>query len=161
MSTPALLDPSRRHYKAIVDMLNTALQVEQQDGRYKVYEGEVTDDETTIAYPYLVVWPPPGYRPTNLMAGDDGALTTTTQITAAGTSVDEVLAALDRAAAALHRKRPIIPGRSCGLISQDPAATPPQPDRDPTVRTPTGRPVFFSFIHVSLYTTAAPTGGTL
>lgn len=151
-------DVSRLHRQAIVDLLNDALIVEQAAGAYQVYVGEVTTAEADIAYPYLVVWPPPATRPTNTMAGYDGAATTTTQITAAGTTTDEVLTALDRAAAALHRRRPTIFGRRCGLITQLPTAEPPQPQRDDRVNTPTGRPVFYAPLLFSLYST--PTGGT-
>lgn len=151
-------DVSRLHGQAIVDMLNAALTVEQAAGAYRVYIGEVTTAEDTITYPYLVVWPPPVSRPTNTMAGSDGAATSTTQITAAGTTTDEVLAALDRAAAALHRRRPTIVGRRCGLITQLPTAEPPQPQRDDRVNTPAGRPVFYAPLLFSLYST--PTGGT-
>jgi hypothetical protein len=151
------VDVSRLHHKAILDLLSPAIVPLQVDGRYRIYSGEVTDDEDSIAYPYLVVWPPPVHRPVNTMAGYDGAATTTTQVTAAGTTVDEVLAALDRAAAALHRRRPAILGRITGLVSQVPSATPPQPDRDDSVRLPDGRPVFMSFLQFSLYST--PSGG--
>ena len=148
-------DVSRQHTTAVKTMIEVAVAGEAQDGRYKVYNGEVTDDEADVKYPYLVVWPPPVMRPTNTLAGYDSAATSTIQVTAAGSSVDEVLAALDRAAAALHRRRPHIPGRLCAPISQVPGATPPAPQRDDRVNTPDGRPVFFSFALFSLYSTAA------
>lgn len=158
MTSTLPVDVSRQHGHAIADLINTALAPLQVDGRYTVYVGEVTTAEGDIAYPYLVVWPPPAFRPTNTQAGYDGAAVSTVQVTAAGTTTDEVLAALDRAAAALHRRRPIILGRVCGLITQVPGATPPQPERDETVHTPGGRPVFMSFCLFTLYSTAA--GGT-
>lgn len=151
-------DVSRLHRQAIVDLLNAALATEQAAGAYTVYVGEVTDGEDTIAYPYLVVWPPPVARPTNLLNGYDGAATTVTQITAAGITADEVLAALDRAAAALHRRRPDIIGRRCSPITQLPTTEPPQPSRDDRVNTPAGRPVFYAPLLFQLYST--PTGGT-
>lgn len=152
------IDVSRQHAKAIADLINTAVAQQQTGGRYTVYIGEVTTAEASISYPYLTVWPSPGFRPTNTQAGYDGALTTTTQITATGRSVDEVLAALDRAAAALHRRRPDIPGRRCSPITQVPGAAPPQPVRDDLVHTPDGRPIFFSYNLFTLYST--PAGGT-
>lgn len=127
---------------------------------YPVYIGEVTapdpdsGEPDALEYPYLVIWPPPGTRPVITLNGYGGEATTTTQITAAGTSVREVITALDRASAALHRRRPVIAGRRCGLISQVPADEPPQPQRDPAVSTPK-RPIFFSYIQVSLF--SAPT----
>jgi hypothetical protein len=93
--------------------------------------------------------------PTNTLAGYDTAAMSTIQVTAAGTSVNEVLAALDRATAALHRRRPTIIGRRCGLIRQVPGAFPPAPQRDDRVNTPAGRPVFFSFALFAFYSTAA------
>ncbi|MDG4792010.1 hypothetical protein O7626_40050 [Micromonospora sp. WMMD1102] len=116
---------------------------------YPVYIGEVDTADDDLTYPHLVCWPPPASRPTTTLAGYGGEASTTTQITAAGRDVREVLAALDRASAALHRRRPAIAGRRCSLITQIPAAEPPQPERDPDVSTPE-RPVFFSFIQVSL-----------
>jgi len=77
------------------------------------------------------------------------------QVTAAGTSVNEVLSALDRAAEALHRQRPAVPGRVFGLIRQVPGTFPPAPTRDDRVHTPDGRPVFFSYALFVLYSTAA------
>ena len=117
---------------------------------YPVYIGEVTTPDDELEYPYLVCWPPPATRPTTTLNGYGGEATTTTQVTAAGRDVREVITALDRATAALHRKRPVIAGRRCGLLSQVPAAEPPQPIRDDTVSTPE-RPVFYSFIQVSLF----------
>lgn len=151
-------DVSRMHGQAIAALVNAAVADLQVDGRYTVYVGQVTEPEATIAYPYLVIWPAPALRSVNLLNGYDGAATTTTQITAAGTTVDEVLAALDRAAAGLHRRTPTIEGRLCGQISQVPGAPPPQPERDDTVSTPDGRPVFMSFALFTLHST--PAGAT-
>ncbi len=117
---------------------------------YTVYIGEVDAENDEVEYPHLVCWPPPAVRPSITLAGYGGEATTTTQITAAGRDVREVITALDRASAALHRRRPVIAGRRCSLITQVPAAEPPQPERDPDVSTPE-RPVFYSFIHVSLF----------
>ncbi|HEY0697189.1 MAG TPA: hypothetical protein VGD43_05200 [Micromonospora sp.] len=132
------------HAQALADML--------ADLPYTVHVGEVTDD----TLPYIVLWPPPATRPTITLAGYGGEATTATQITAAGASVREVLAALDRVAARLHRRRPTIPGRRCGLVTQvEGAATPPQPGRDEQVSTP-DRPVFSSFLQFSLFSARNP-----
>jgi hypothetical protein len=141
------------HAEAISGMLETAT-------AYPVYVGEVTADDDELAYPYLVAWPPSATRPTTTLAGYGGEATTTTQITASGRDVREVITALDRASAALHRRRPVITGRRCSLISQVPADAPPQPERDPEVSTPE-RPIYFSFIQVTLTSspTEAPDGG--
>lgn len=138
-------DIGRMHAEALQRMLS--------DLPYPIYVGEVTDGQPD--YPYLVLWPPPANRQTLLMNGYSGEATTVTQITAAGRDVWEVITALDRVSAKLHRRRPEIPGRRCGLVGQvDDAAPPPQPQRDEQVSTPE-RPVFFSFLHFRLHSTAA------
>jgi len=145
------LDVSRLHRDAIKALLDAAFEPLQVDGRYKVYDGQVTDKEDEIVYPYLVIWPGPAVRSSgHTMNGSTGAAVTTTQITAAGISTDEVLAALDRAAAALDRQIPAVPGRRFEPVTQVPGAPPPAPERDDRVSTPDGRPVFFSSILVTL-----------
>lgn len=152
------VDISRLHAQAIVDMLNTGLAPLQVDDAYQVYLGEVSTREEDIVWPYLVVWPSPAHRPTNLQAGYDGAATTLTQITAAGVTAEETIAALDRAVGLLNRQRPTIVGRRCAPLRHEPGGTPPQPQRDDRVHTPLGRPAFFSFVLFHLYST--PAGGT-
>lgn len=144
------MDVSRGHATAIRDLLTPL--------PYTVYLGEITDPEDAIEYPYLVVWPPPADRPANTINGYDSQATTVTQITAAGTSVDEVLAALDRAAGLLHRIRPAILGRQSAPLRQLPGGGPPQPQRDPKVRTLDGRPIYFSTAFYELHSTAATEG---
>lgn len=141
------MDVSRAHAAAIRDLLAPL--------PYTVYLGEVTDPDDALTFPYLVVWPPPANLPTNTLNGYDSQATTTTQITVAGTSVDEVLAALDRAAAQLHRVRPTVTGRKCAPLRQIPGAGPPQPLRDPQVRTTDGRPIYHSIALYELHSTAS------
>lgn len=138
------MDPSRAHAHGILDLVDSAVD-------HQVFFGEVTAADADLEYPYLVVWPAPGNRPVTTLAGYGGELTTTTQVTAVGTSVDEVLSALDRASAALHRVRPVITGRQCAPIVQESGGTPPQPQRTDKTRTPDGRPIFFSFALFTLY----------
>lgn len=145
-------DISRLHAQAMVALVNAAVAGEQQDGRYKVYVGKVTDAEADVKYPYYVIWPPPAMRPTNTMAGYDGAAQSTIQLTAAGITENDVLAALDRAAAGLHRVRPTIPGRACGAFRQVPGATPPAPLREDRVNA-NGQPVFVAFALFDIYST--------
>lgn len=122
---------------------------------YLLFIGEVTAADEDLTFPYLVLWPPPATRHAATLNGYGGEATTTTQITAAGRDVREVITALDRASALLHRRRPTIPGRRCGLITQQlDAAGPPQPQRDEQVSTPE-RPIFFSFLNFTLYSTAS------
>lgn len=128
---------------------------------YQRYIGEVTAPDPgsglpgELEYPHLVLWPPPANRVAVTMNGYGGEATTTTQVTAVGRDVREVITALDRVSAALFRRRPTIPGRECGLIDQrEDAPPPPAPDRDEQIRIGDGRPVFFSFLHFSLFSSA-------
>lgn len=142
-SSVAETDVGWAHAEALHGMLVVAT-------TYPVYLGEVDAEDGEVEYPYLVLWSAASTRPIITLNGYAGEATTATQITAAGTSVREVITALDRASAALHRRRPTILGRNCSPISQVLVAEPPQPERDPEVSTPE-RPIFFSFIHVSLF----------
>lgn len=137
------------HAAGITAMLEAAVP-------YTVYTGEVTTRDEELEFPHLIAWPPPANRPTIAMAGYGGEARTVTQITAVGRDVREVITALDRATAALHRRRPSIAGRACSLIRVlEDVATPPQPSRDDTVSTP-DRPVFFSFVQAELFSAPAP-----
>lgn len=144
------MTPGRAHAQAVYDLIVAAV-----PATTKVYRGEITTPDADLTYPYLVVWPPPPTREDDALEGFAGHLSTTTQVTAAGASVDEVLHALDLAAGALHKVTPTIAGRSCAPFRQVPGASPPQPTRDPEVRTADGRPIFFSFILVELHSTLA------
>jgi hypothetical protein len=138
------------HASAIHTMLTAATP-------YDVYIGDVTVPDDELEFPYLVVWPPPGTRPTITLNGYGGEATTRTQVTGAGRTVREVLAVLDRASAALHRRRPTIPGRACSLMRQVPGtADVPQPRRDPKARTRDGLPILSSFLQFSLFSSPAP-----
>lgn len=109
-------------------------------------------------YPHLVLWPPPVTRQTVTLAGYGGEGSTTTQLTAVGLTPREAITALDRASAALHRRRPTIPGRRCSLITQvEGAAGPPQPQRDDQTRTADGRPIFFTFAQFTLHSSPRST----
>lgn len=154
-----MADASRIHRDTIIALLNDALTVEQQAGAYRVYDGDVTTAEDQIAYPYLVVWSAPADRPNVTMAGRNRRALTTTQITAAGTSTDEVLAALDRAGDALIGRVPPSgsTGRLFGRIFQQPGTSSPLPRKDPSVRTREGLPVYVSSIVVTLYSTPQST----
>ena len=141
-------DPSRLHAAAIAAILNAAL-----PASVDVYVAKVDKADADLTYPYVVIWPPPARRPLDSLAGwTGGTVTTRTQITGAGTSDDEVLASLDRAAEALHGVTPTIAGRTCGQIQQ--ADEQPNPITvDPTVKTTgtdPGRDIYMGFIIVQL-----------
>jgi hypothetical protein len=127
-----------------------AIQAMLTDLPYTVYVGaeQIPDD----AVSYLVLWPPSASRPTTTLNGYGGEARTVTQVTAAGHTAREVITALDRVAATLHRQRPTIHGRRCSPVTQVPDTPgPPAPEKDPNVRTPDGHPIFFSFLQFSLF----------
>lgn len=152
--TTAPSDIARLHMQAVATRLTTYLSAEA----YTVYQGEVTDNEDAITYPYLVVWAAPVHRPVITMGGYDGTAASIVQVTAAGTSPNEVLAAADRASEALHLWRPTIAGRDCDRLQMDPAAPPPYPLRDPKVTTIDGRPVYSTVITLGFASTPEPAG---
>lgn len=133
---PTVADPAVDHANAIHGLLDAAL-------TYTVYLGEVTGPDGELTFPYIVAWPPPPDRPTLTLAGYGGEITTTTQVSAVGRDVTETIAAMGRASEALHRVRPTIAGRRCGLITQVPQQMPP-PRPDERVRV-NGRPVYLTF----------------
>jgi len=141
------------HAAAIHDMLDTAV-------GYGVYLGRPDIPDPELVWPYLIVWPPPAGRPTIALAGYGGESTTTTQVTAAGRNVRETITALDRAAVALHRRRPVIVGRRCGLITQlADVPGPPSPDRDDQTGTPDYN-VYTTFAQFSFYSAPLTGGGS-
>lgn len=141
------VDPSRTHAQAIHHLIDQAWP-------HTVYFGSVTPAPATLTYPYIVVWPPPVTRnAVNLTATVSDAYSVT-QISAVGEAVDDVLAALDRAATALQGVRPVLPGRSAGLIYQVSSNAPVTPDD--STRTAAGRPVFRGVALYELTSTPAP-----
>lgn len=151
MTTP--LDPSRAHAAAIHDLATAGVPADWQ-----THLGEVTVPDADLTYPHLIVWPPPATRPVTTLAGYAGEITTTTQVTAVGRTHDEVLAALDRVGQALHRRRPVIDGRECGLITH--VASGAVPQRSESLRTPEGRPTWYSFALFSLFSSPVRPEGT-
>jgi hypothetical protein len=143
-------DPSRLHATAVHALVQAAV-----PAGVRVYFGKVHTPDAEIAYPYLVVWPAPANRVDDALHGWAGQLSTVTQLTAAGTTVDEVLAVLDRAATALQGVTPTITGRDCGPLRQIPGAGPPSPDVDPRVKTPAGRDIYFSYVLFEMHSTAS------
>ncbi|MEV1013776.1 hypothetical protein AB0I89_23785 [Micromonospora sp. NPDC049801] len=126
---------------------------------YQVHIGQVDEVDGPIEYPHLILWPPPATRPTVTLNGYGGEVTTTTQLTAVGRDPREAITALDRASAMLHRRRPVIEGRRCSLITQQPeAAGPPQPQRDEQARTPDGHAPYFTFALFTLHSSRSPDG---
>lgn len=140
-------DPSISHPTAIYDLLANGVD-------FDVHLGEVLPPDDELTFPYLVVWMAPAGRPVTTMNGYASEVTTVTRITAAGREPREVLAALDRASAVLHRVIPTIPGRRCSPITQDPTGGPPvDVEKDPQVRTADGRPVFYAPLRFALMST--------
>lgn len=144
MGDPGLVDLAHPHTEAVAALLGAT--------NYPTYVAEVTGDDATRVYPYLVLWPFPG----SVAWADLGCTPTEYlfrfQVTAVGRDRRETLAALDRARAELVAVSPTITGRNCGLISQDDGENLPV-STDPAVRDPaTGRPVFFTVARFGLPT---------
>ncbi len=143
------MSPSRAHALAVHALLRAALPAGTD-----VFYGQVTRADAELSWPYLVVWPPPADRPQDSLDGRSGGrLDTVVQVTGAGTTVDEVLDVLDRAADALEGVAPTIAGRTCQRLWFDEQAPPP-PVEDPQVRTPGGRSILTSFLTVRLTSVA-------
>jgi hypothetical protein len=140
-------DPSNQHAEAIHGLL-----VDNSD--FTWHFAEVVPADSDLTFPYGVVWPAPGGRPPVTLAGNSSLVSTVTRITGVGRDPNEVLAVLDRAAEILHRVIPVIPGRRCSAITQDPTGGPPvDVERDPQVRTADGRPVFYAPLRFALMST--------
>lgn len=142
------MDPSRAHALAIADLTDAAVE-------YKMYrDGKVTDPDSALTYPYLIQWPGRGPRTLDRLAGAGHSMTTTTQITAVGRDIDEVLAALDRVSAALTGVTPHITGRNCSRIAD---ISPPDqvPEKSDVTQTPEGQPVYRAFGLYRLMSTPA------
>ena len=147
-----MADISRLHAQAVFGLIRAALPMSVD-----VYLARINKPDSLITYPYLVLWPPPARRLNDSLHGWAGGATTRMQITGAGSSEDEVLAVLDRAADAVHGVTPTIAGRDCGQIRQ-PDDAPPPIVVDPEVKTPgdqPGRDIFVGFLFVDLHSTAA------
>lgn len=142
-----MTDPSRAHALAIEALIDVAVE-------YTLYRGKVTDPDSGLTYPYLISWPGRAPRTLDRLAGTGHSLTSTTQITAVGRDVDEVLAALDRVSAAVTGVTPQIPGRNCGRISD---ISPPDqvPEKSDVSQTPEGAPVYRAFGLFQLMSTSA------
>lgn len=141
-------DPSRLHVEAQHDLLRAAL-----PANIDVYIGKVGKGDADLRFPYLVLWPSPAARPVDGLDRYAGRADTRTQITGAGTTVDEVLSVLDRASKALHCVTPTIPGRECGWIRMDEDTT-ASITVDPSATAPDGRNIYVGYLFADLYSTA-------
>lgn len=127
--TQAFLEPEILHREAIAALLQARL-IELGSTGITVYIDTVP---AVPEFPYLVVWGAGGVPldAAERLAGWAGEVSTTTQITAAGLTVDDVLGAAGRGRAALHRRRPQIAGRQCGDLFVAPTGGRPVPDPQP------------------------------
>lgn len=156
------LEPSLTHVAGIAALATARLAA--QGSVLTVYVNKVpADDEPNPdadggygpAFPYAVFWGAPGVPQAeaerlNLWGGE---VTTSTQATIAGLSETDVLGGADRLIAALHRRKPVLAGRTAGDIEFDGA--PGRPQRDP-VRTRDGRVVFTTALFFVL--SSSPSG---
>lgn len=149
--TQADLEPEILHRDAIADLLEQALTVQGSTG-ITVYRDSVPADPQ---FPYLVVWGAAGVPldAAERLAGYAGEISTSTQITAAGLTVDDVLGAAGRCRVALHRRRPVIPGRRCGDLSAVSPGGRPNPDPQPEAG---GQSVYSLPVFVELQSSRKP-----
>lgn len=143
------MDPSRAHAKTIRDLLVAAV-----PANVDVYLAKVDATDADLTFPYLVVWPPPGSRTVDSLAGYAGNLTTITQVTGVGATDDEALAICDRAAVALHCVTPVITGRTCSWVTQVDDQLPPIA-LDPDNKTAGGGDIYYGVLSFRLTSTAA------
>lgn len=143
-------DVSRDHHAAIFTLLEP---LTDPPTGYQLWLGSIKVPDSALTFPYLVVRRAPGIRNILNLAGNLSDLTTLTQVMAVGRDEDEVLAALDRAAGRLHGKRPVIDGRSPGLIRQVPMNPLVMPSDD--VHAPEGQPTYQGVSQYELNSTAA------
>lgn len=120
---------------------------------YGLYNGETPGEESEILYPYAVLWHVPALRQSVVLRGYAGEIFTRVPITFAGLSPRDVAGIADRGSAALHRVRPVIPGRRCGDIEQEQLAIPAAPRPDPNVM-PSGRLIYYLPLAFELYSSA-------
>lgn len=143
--TQAQVEPEVLHCQAVQVML--------QPSGFPVYLGELEIPDSP-PFPYLVAWsaagePIPGDERN---AGYSGAISTRHQITIAGLAPLDVIGAAARVRGLLHRRRPVIAGRRCGDMAQEPG---PQavPVVDSTVAGPHGQRIYVAYSFFSLSST--------
>jgi hypothetical protein len=141
------LEPSLTHAAAIAALAVSRLAI--LGSALTVYVDEVpVDDEPNDAsgvgpeWPYAVFWSTPGspVPAAERLAGWGGDITTTTQVTVAGLTRADVIGGVDRLILALHRRKPVLPGRIPGDIEHSGGSGPVQ-DPDP-VPSNGGRPAW-------------------
>jgi hypothetical protein len=148
--TQAQVEPEVLHAKAIRTLLVPA--------GFPVYLGEDEIPDQPVSWPYLVCWPVGGepVPADERLRGYAGSITTRHQITIAALASLDAVGAAARCRRLLHRQYPVIAGRVCGDIEQDPG--PPQvPVVDPTVRGPNGVRIYVTYAFFTLQSSLSPT----
>lgn len=144
-----MADPSRLHLLAFAGLITAAL-----PDTVDLYTGRVSKPDSELRWPYLVLWPSAARRATPDLNGYAGQVSTRTQITGAGTTIDEALAVLDRASEALHGVTPTIVGRDCGWIRVGEDVSGPTVAA-PGEKTADGRDIYVGYLFAEL--TSTPT----
>jgi FlaG/FlaF family flagellin (archaellin) len=141
-----LIDISTAHTTAVKAILAAT--------GYDVFVVEVTGDDKTRTYPYLVLYPTSGTATVDSLKPVSTLYAFGWQITAVGRDYTETATATDRARAVLVDARPTVAGRTCGVIAEVLSAQPIR--QDPTAREPqTGRPLFYGIAQFAVTTTPA------
>ncbi|WP_285475229.1 hypothetical protein [Actinoplanes sp. NBRC 101535] len=140
------LEPSVAHAQALAQLAATRLAV--LGSALTVYLDEVPDQ---AEYPYAVVWTAGGSPlggDAERLSGWGGEVVTTVTVTVAGLARADVIGGVDRLILALHRWRPVLPGRRPGDVAHDGGGGPPVLDPVPADG---GRPVWTSAVLFSLH----------
>lgn len=146
------LEPSVVHAAAITALAGTRLAA--LGAALTVYLDEVPADPLL---PYAVFWTAAGTPAVEAgrLSGWGGEVSTTTQATVCGYARADVIGGVDRLVRALHRRKPVLPGRVPGDIDASGGGGPPIQDPVPAAG---GRPVWTSAVFFAL--TSSPRNST-
>lgn len=144
-------DVSRLFGRAVEAMIQAALPGKD------VYYGLVTKEPPDLTFPYVVVWVIPSTRRRANLTGTIASPDSRVQLTGVGRDPDEVTWVLDRAAEALHGKRPGL-GEDwrAGLIWEMPIQQPVTKNED--LWTADGSPTYRGVAMFRLSSEPAPVG---
>lgn len=152
------LEPSVTHAAAIAALATSRLAA--LGSALTVYVDEVPADDDPdhqVQWPYVVFWTMPGspVPEAERLAGWGGDVTSTVQATVAGLTRADVIGGVDRLIKALHRRKPVLPGRMPGDIEHA-GGSGPVPDPDP-VPALGGRPAWTAAVFFALQSSPSNT----
>jgi hypothetical protein len=147
MSVPAV----RPHRLAVLALLQPTAPNQLGDTQVGFWDGQIPGD---AAYPYVVFWSTPGELSAPAAQGDFTDVLFRFQLVAVGTTQGEADGAIDLARPLILGVTPVIAGRSCWQIDNDPAPA-PMPDRDDTDTDANNIALFYAYGSYRLFSTPA------